>query len=500
MVIVYFILILTGVIMVHEFGHYLFAKLFKVKVLEFALGFGPKIFSVKGKETVFRFNVFPIGGYVRMLGEEGEEIADEKEREKSFYSKPAWQRLLITFAGPLFSIVAGYVLFLPITLYWGITLPGIDEVLPGSPAEEAGLKKGDIVYSINGKIAFDTTIISSEIQKGLPVEMLVMRNGRKKPVLIEPRMYPKTYEIVLESVEGVPKGKLVSVNGNHDISILREYVNEFVTLEFENGLVKGILKSFTEIPERYMIGISFAGLSPVFREDFYEKGNILFRKGDRILEVEGQRIDGWQDLIILYQRLTLGQNTLMISIQGDKIEWWRGLSGTVKVLFKRNDKLVEKFVDASSLKTILETPNVLEPQIPRYKPKDFFETVGLSIKACNYVLFATVASLKNFFRNVQTGQIVGVVGLAGVISQASKSGMEAVLTVVAIITISLGVLNLLPLPALDGGRIIFSLVEMVTRRKLDPRVENIIHFLGFIFLMLLFLYITFLDIGRLMGI
>ncbi|MCD6551818.1 RIP metalloprotease, partial [Thermotoga sp.] len=252
---------------------------------------------------------------------------------------------------------------------------------------------------------------------------------------------------------------------------------------------------FNEVPKRYMIGISFAGLAPVFKED-----SSVFRKGDRIVEVEGQKIDGWQDLIILYQRLTLGEEALMLSVQGDSMEWWRGLSGTVRVTVKRAERLIEARLDSNSLKAILETPNILETEVPRYKPENFMETVSLSVKTCNYVLWATASSLKNFFRNVQTGQIVGVVGLAGVISQASKSGMEAVLTVVAIITISLGVLNLLPLPALDGGRIVFSLVEMATRKRLDPRVENIIHFLGFILLMLLFLYITFLDIGRLMGI
>ncbi|MCD6550955.1 site-2 protease family protein, partial [Thermotoga sp.] len=243
MVIIYFVLILTGVIMVHELGHYLFARLFKVKVLEFALGFGPKIFSVKGKETTFRFNVFPIGGYVRMLGEEGEEVMEE-EREKSFYAKPAWQRLLITLAGPLFSIVAGYVLFLPITLQWGIAFPGVGEVLPDSPAEEAGLMKGDIIYSVNGKIAFDTAIISDEIKKGLPVKLIVVRDGRKESIQIVPRMYPETYEIILEGAEGKPEGRLISVNGDRDLSILKDYVNEYVTLEFEKSTVRGILKQF----------------------------------------------------------------------------------------------------------------------------------------------------------------------------------------------------------------------------------------------------------------
>ncbi|HAA82819.1 MAG: Putative zinc metalloprotease [Thermotoga sp. 47_83] len=501
MVIVYFILMLTGVIMVHELGHYLFARLFKVKVLEFAIGFGPKIFSVKGRETTFRLNVFPIGGYVRMLGEEGEEIADEEEKEKSFYAKPAWQRFLITLAGPLFSILAGYLLFLPITLNWGIALPGIDEVVPGSPAEEAELRRGDVVYSINGKIAFDTSIISNEIQKGLPVELVIIRNGEKKSLRLIPRMYPETYEFVLESAEGTPSGKLVSVNGNRDTSVLKEFVNEYVVLEFEGGTVKGILKQFNEIPARYMIGISFSGLAPVFKKDIYFKeGLFVFKKGDRIVRVEDQEIEGWQDLVVLYQRLTLGKDAMMVSLQGNDLEWWRGLSGSVRVVIKRGDSTIEKNVEASFLKNILETPDLLEMGVPRYKPKNPLEAVNLSVKACNYVLLTTASSLKNFFRNVQTGQIVGVVGLAGVISAASKTGLEAVLTVVAVITISLGVLNLLPLPALDGGRIIFSLVEMITRKRLNPQVENIIHFLGFIFLMILFLYITFLDIGRMMGI
>jgi len=100
---IYFLLILMGVISIHEVGHYVFAKLFKVRVLEFALGFGPKIYERKGKETSFRVNVFPIGGYVRLAGEDLSEARDAAD-EHSLYGKPAWQRLLISLAGPLFSI------------------------------------------------------------------------------------------------------------------------------------------------------------------------------------------------------------------------------------------------------------------------------------------------------------------------------------------------------------------------------------------------------------
>jgi len=85
------------------------------------------------------------------------------------------------------------------------------------------------------------------------------------------------------------------------------------------------------------------------------------------------------------------------------------------------------------------------------------------------------------------------------VGEATKAGLEAVLSIVAIITMSLGIFNLLPLPALDGGKIVFSIIEIVTRKKVNPALENLIHFIGFIFLMILMIYITMIDIGRLIG-
>lgn len=492
MVVVYFVLILTGIVTVHELGHYFFARLFKVKVLEFAFGFGPKLFSVKGKETVFRFNVFPIGGYVRMLGEEGEVV---EEMERSFYGKPAWQRLLITLAGPLFSILAGYLLFVPITLRWGINLPGIDRVLPNSPAEEAGLMPGDVVYSVNDKIAFDTSVVSREVEKGKTLKLVVARDGHKVTLWVTPRIYPPTRELFLESAEGDPRGRFLEVKNGEDLDSLKDRINEYVVLLFEGGEVKGILKSFVEVPARYMIGISFSGLSPIFQRDFDP-----FKVGDRIVEVEGQSVGSWSDLVELYQRVVKGQGSLMVRIQGEEVSWWRGLSGEtmVKVVGSSGEERLV-VVEASVLRKILETPGVLKVFTTPYKPAGFLEVLTLSLKTCNYVLVTTISSLKNFFSNVRAGQIVGVVGIAGVIGQAAKTGMEAVLTLVAVITISLGVINLMPLPALDGGRIVFSLLEIVTRKRVDPKLENVIHLIGFVLLMVFFVYITFLDIGRLLG-
>lgn len=100
MSVVYFIVILIGIITVHEFGHFIFARIFGVDVLEFAIGFGPKLYERRGKKTSFRINVVPVGGYVKLAGEDPTE--EQKEGIVGLYSKPAWQRLLIFFAGPLF--------------------------------------------------------------------------------------------------------------------------------------------------------------------------------------------------------------------------------------------------------------------------------------------------------------------------------------------------------------------------------------------------------------
>ena len=106
MEIILFLVILTIVVLVHELGHFLFAKLFKVKILQCGIGFGPKIYSRTGKGGIeYRINIFPLGGYVRMAGEDPTEThhTPPEERQDYFYAKPAWQRFLIAFSGPLFS-------------------------------------------------------------------------------------------------------------------------------------------------------------------------------------------------------------------------------------------------------------------------------------------------------------------------------------------------------------------------------------------------------------
>lgn len=147
MSVIYFLLVITLVVVVHEFGHFIFAKLFNTYVIEFAIGFGPTIFSKKGKETTFKFNLIPLGGYVRLAGEDEMNSSENTaiSSEKLLYNKKPIQKFLISFAGPFFSILLGYVLLAFNGLYYGFQEVKIESVIQDSPAYYAGLKDGDVI-------------------------------------------------------------------------------------------------------------------------------------------------------------------------------------------------------------------------------------------------------------------------------------------------------------------------------------------------------------------
>lgn len=495
MFVLYFILIFTGIISVHELGHYLFAKLFGVKVLEFAFGFGPKIFAIKGKETTFRFNLIPFGGYVKLLGEEENIEVAEEDVGRRYYDKPAFQRLLISLAGPLFSILAGYFLFIVIVGVWGVPVVGIGSVEGGSPAERAGLLPGDVILKINGKSVYDTMIVSQEIRKGGEVTFTILRNGEKMDLKVTPHLVDEEYEITLASASGTPSKILTDVSGR-DISpnVLEEFKGEFVTLNFDKGKVSGVLKTYYYTPKRYIIGIVFAGLSNEFEKDFE-----MFKKGDVILSVGDQRVNGWLDLVRIYQLINAGRGSMIIQLRGKRLEWWgRGFASSVSVVIERDGRILRLNVPRGIIKNILEVPGILKMEAKKMRPKGL-DIVTTAVSRCNYILVTSWKSLGRIFSGLRSGEIVGPVGIAGIVGEATKAGLEAVLSIVAIITMSLGIFNLLPLPALDGGKIVFSIIEIVTRKRVNPALENLIHLIGFIFLMILMIYITMMDIGRLIG-
>ncbi|HJV65577.1 MAG TPA: RIP metalloprotease RseP [Geomonas sp.] len=151
MSIIFAIIALGALIFIHEFGHFIFAKTFGVGVEKFSLGFGPKLFGKKVGETEYLISALPLGGYVKMVGEgEDSELAEE-DRHRSFADKPAWQRMIIVAAGPVFNLLSAFVIFIAIFM---LGVPSVTtkvgEVVPDKPAARAGIKAGDVITAVNG--------------------------------------------------------------------------------------------------------------------------------------------------------------------------------------------------------------------------------------------------------------------------------------------------------------------------------------------------------------
>lgn len=189
-----FILVLGVLIFVHELGHFLLAKAFGVKVLKFSLGFGNKLIGRQWGETEYLISAFPLGGYVKMYGEhQGEDVRPEDEN-RSFSRKTVWQRFGIVFGGPLFNLLFAVVLFFFMFVFAGLPEPvdstRIGEVTAGSVAEQAGIKTGDFVRTINGNptISWDQVSESIKDSRGQEVTLLLDRQGEELTVTAKPTM------------------------------------------------------------------------------------------------------------------------------------------------------------------------------------------------------------------------------------------------------------------------------------------------------------------------
>ncbi|HEX6161558.1 MAG TPA: RIP metalloprotease RseP, partial [Thermoanaerobaculia bacterium] len=184
-----FIVGLGFLIFIHEAGHFLVAKLFRVKVLVFSLGFGKRIFGFRRGDTDYRVSIVPLGGYVRMAGDTPEENVPGNPEE--FLSKPKWQRFLILFAGPFMNLLVAITFVAAIAMVGTeqyITKPLIGEVTPNMPAAKAGLQTGDLITSINGEPVRDFTDLRLLIamNAGTPLRIEFLRDGAKRTTVMTP--------------------------------------------------------------------------------------------------------------------------------------------------------------------------------------------------------------------------------------------------------------------------------------------------------------------------
>ncbi len=190
---IYFIIILGFIVLIHESGHFLFAKLFNIYVYEFSIGMGPKLFSKKSKkgETVYSIRAIPIGGFCSLAGEEGDEDK-EVPRDRKLFAKPVWQRFLVMFFGAGFNFIGAIIILFLIGVIWGSTStkPIISKVAVDNPAYTAGLQDGDYVKKINNhkiKTSDDILIYLQVEDKTKPITFTVERDNKEYNFKVTPK-------------------------------------------------------------------------------------------------------------------------------------------------------------------------------------------------------------------------------------------------------------------------------------------------------------------------
>lgn len=441
------ILTLSIIVTIHEFGHFYFARRYGVMVKRFSIGFGKPLYSITDKKgTEFSVAAIPLGGYVSMLDQRVEEVP-EHLLDQSFNCKPVWQRMVIVAAGP----VANFIL--AILLYWFLFVLGVSTVIPvtgtvepGSPAFQAGISANQEIVSIDG----ETTISWQEIYI-----QLLSRMGETGVVAVETR------ELGAQQTEQ----KSVAI---------KTWMVEQETPSPLKSL--GIRPYFPEIP---------AVLGQVAGDGRAAAAGLV--SGDKIVSIDGQAVGDWMAMVDIVR--VSAEKPLLVTIdrQGQTLE----LSVIpAKKLTEEGDSIgylgvgVESVGWPDELKRELEY-SVLSAWMPALTKT--WQMTRLTFDSFGKMLTGLV-SVKN---------LGGPISIAKMAGDNLESGFQAFLGFIAYFSISLGILNLLPIPVLDGGHLFFYAIELITGKPVSDAVQAIAYRVGIVMVGTLMVVAIYNDLLKL---
>ena len=417
-------LVLGVLVFVHELGHFLVAKWLGVRVLSFSIGMGPRIFGFQQGGTDYRISLLPLGGFVRMAGDNPEE---ERSHEKGeFLEQPWWGRVLITAAGPLANLAFAIVLY--VSLYMiGINIPTsptrLGGVRAGSVAERAGLKPGDAIVDWEGKSTANTLELSDAIGASLD-----SKRG-SDPLRFHVKRAGTTIELTIPRAEVEPL-----IDG----------------LQWDTGTT---------------IGRVFIGLPA------YDAG---IKDGDEVLAIGGKRVTYWNDI----------SKTLTQLPDRD-----------VSILMRRGGQTYTVVAHTNP-----EGKIGVEPPAPLTVRQSYppLQAVSLGSRHTLQTIGQIYAGLWSFVSNPVRlrKSIAGPIAIAQVASQQASGGIMELVAFAAFISLALMVMNLLPIPILDGGHIFFALIEGVRKKPLSLKTQYFFQRIGLVLLVGLVIFSLYNDLSR----
>ena len=434
-----FIFILGSAVILHEFGHFLVAKLFRIRVEAFSFGLGPRLFGKRFGQTDYRVSAFPLGGYVKLGGDEsnapleGEGAADIPATER-FDLRPRWQRILVAIAGPVMNILTALAIPLAGALLYGVPAtpaPVVSHVAQGGAAATAGLMPGDRIVSFNGTENPKWNIIKGDalLSPGQSLPLVVERNGQRVELNLKPR--PRTED-------GETAGEL-------------DFIPDY-------GNVPVVIRDVTPNTPAAEVGL---------------------QTGDRILAVNRQTITSAEQVTQFIQVHKAEPITLKVERAGQQREF----TTKVRRLSDGKERLgIETAEDIPLQKAGLITAT-------RFAVDSNIEIVRLTGKALGQFF-----SGKRSARNTLSGPI-GI--YTAVSSSVSRFGWDGLFSILGFLSLNLGVFNLLPIPVLDGGAIFLLLIEgllAVVGMTISATVRERIQQVGFVVVILLMVFVITNDV------
>jgi regulator of sigma E protease len=438
-----FVLMLVPLIVVHELGHYFTAKMFGVKVLEAGLGYPPRALGFTWRGTIYSVNWLPLGGFVRLLGEE------DPEDPQSLAALVPWKRIIVLASGAWVNLALPILLFaivfmLPREVPAGPAV--ITTVMPESPAAEAGLMQGDIVVSVDGEKVKNTPELGREIRlrQGQVIDFVVKRSDQFEgeqllTIPVQSRWDPEATVHVVQ--EGETSSQIA-----RDLGIPLELVLVAADIDFTLEEGQQITVETGDGPQTYTV-----------------------REGDSVSAV-ARRLDVESDAV----REAAGLPDPEVIEPGTELTFSQGPTG-IAIGDRYGFTTTERYAIWEAI------------------PKGWEATWESLILARNQVIA--------LFKGGGGPDVAGPVGIAQATGQVvEESGWQPLIEFAALLSINLGIMNLLPLPMLDGGRVVFVLLEVIRGgRRVAPEKEAIVHLVGLALILTMAVVVTYLDVARIIS-